>query len=199
MKRNKDIKALVYPKDEKKLRQRSKEVNFNDISLSNDIDTLDKYCKKIVCFALASVQIGIPKRIIYLKSTTLDINIDNKEYNESKILINPVIVSRKGLTEFWEACYSCGEYMGLVERPYEIVVNYYDILGKIHVETFNGFESTVLAHEYDHLDGILHMDIAKEIVKMSKEQRAEFRKTHPYRIISEHCYYKDKSQSKRKL
>ncbi len=139
MKRNKDIKALVYPKDEKKLRQRSKEVNFNDISLSNDIDTLDKYCKKIVCFALASVQIGIPKRIIYLKNTTLDISIDNKEYNESKILINPVIVSRKGLTEFWEACYSCGEYMGLVERPYEIVVNYYDILGKINVEKINGF------------------------------------------------------------
>ena len=51
-------------------------------------------------------------------------------------------------------------------------------------EAFEGFESTVLSHEMDHLDGILHMDIADEVLIMTTEERKEFRKTHEYNIIS---------------
>ena len=185
--------------DEKFLRQISKEVDLNDRKLKKDIQALDKYCKETVCFALASVQIGIPKRIIYLKNTTESIDIENKEYNESRILINPVIISRKGLAEFWEACLSCGNYMGLVDRPYEIEVEYYDTKGIKHNEVFKGFESTVLSHEYDHLDGILHIDVAKELVEMPLEERKEFRKTRPYKIISKDCDYEKNAKLKRKL
>lgn len=188
------IKHITLKDNEDFLRQKSKIVNFKDKNLKEEIDLLDKYCKDTVCFALSAVQIGIPKRIIYLKNTTLDIDIKNKGYNESKILINPVIISKKGLTEFWEACYSCGEYMGLVDRPYQITIEYYDISRNKNIETFNGFEETVLSHEYDHLDGILHIDIAKKIIKMPKEKRIEFRKNHPYKIISKDCYYRQNNK-----
>ena len=50
--------------------------------------------------------------------------------------------------------------------------------------TFEGFPATVFSHEYDHLDGILHMDKALEVLVMEKEERKEFRKEHPYEVFS---------------
>ena len=52
-----------------------------------------------------------------------------------------------------------------------------------------GLLAVVLCHEIDHLDGILHMDVAKEVLVMSKEERKEFRKDHPYKVISKTCEY----------
>ena len=37
----------------------------------------------------------------------------------------------------------------------------------------------------DHLDGILHIDIADEILVMSSEERKKYRQTHGYHIVSE--------------
>ena len=90
---------------------------------------------------------------------------------------------KEGLTTYWEACASCLENVGLVERPYKIKLEYYDINGNKKLSIFEGFESTVLSHEMDHLDGILHIDIAKEIRTMTAEERKIFRQTHGYNII----------------
>ena len=79
--------------------------------------------------------------------------------------------------------------MGLVNRPYEMTVSYYDENGKIHKEVFKDFEATVLSHEMDHLDGILHMDIAEKVIKMPRSERKAFREEHPYKIISKDCEY----------
>ena len=38
------------------------------------------------------------------------------------------------------------------------------------------FESTVLSHELDHLDGILHIDIALELLVIDKEEQKNFAK-----------------------
>ena len=131
--------------------------------------------------ALASIQLGISLRVIYLKKTNLERLEEN--YNEERILINPKIIKEEGLTRYWEACASCINYTGLVERPYKIEVEYFDIEGKKHKETLEGFESTVLSHEMDHLDGILHLDIALKIKNLTKEERKELRKKEPYQII----------------
>lgn len=184
-----NIKRKTIENDELYLRQISQPVLFDDISYKKDIELLEEFCLETECFALAAIQVGVPKRIIYLKNTTLDVPLEDMNHNESKILINPVVVSRKGHTKFWEACLSCLDNMGLVSRPYEMVVQYYDCEGNEHNETFKGFEATVLSHELDHLDGILHMDIAEEVVNMPKEDRKAFREQHPYEIISETCDY----------
>ena len=143
--------------------------------------------------ALAAVQMGIPKRLIYLKNTDLEIikRKNNDEateedinHNEKRVLINPVIISKEGLTDYWEACASCLDNLGHIKRPYKIVVEYQDTNGIFHKDIFEGFESTVLSHEIDHLDGILHMDIADEILIMSREERKQFRKEHGYNVIS---------------
>ena len=139
MKENKKIEAITIQDNEQFLRQISSSVDIkNDKELMNDIDILNQFCKENNVMAMASVQLGIPKRIVYLKNTNLDIinkiqNNSNSEeienYNEKKVLINPTILKREGLTEYWEACASCLDNMGRVLRPYKIELEYYDIYG----------------------------------------------------------------------
>ena len=187
------MKVITIEDNEEYLRQISKPVELNDKELNDNIKVLEKYCKENEVLAMAAVQLGIPKRLIYLKNTNLDIinkmqrNIEteeDKKHNEERILINPTIIKKEGITYYWEACASCLNNMGYVKRPYKIIVEYQDINGNIHKDIFKGFESTVLSHEIDHLDGILHMDIAEEVLVMPKEERKKFRQTHPYEIIS---------------
>ena len=189
---NNNIKSITILDNEQFLRQISKPVNiFDDPELNNNIDVLDLFCKENDVMAMAAVQLGIPKRIIYLKNTNLEIikkiqtnsvTDAEKKYNESRILINPVIISREGLTEYWEACASCLDNCGRVLRPYKINLEYFDINGDKHIEIFEGFESTVLSHEIDHLDGILHIDIAEEVLVMPAEERKKWRQSHGYKI-----------------
>ena len=195
------VKLITINDDEPFLRQISKEVDLNDQELKKDIAELDEYCKNHDVLAMASVQLGIPKRLVYLKNTNLELvnksqknmlTEEEKNYNESRVLINPVIIERLGLTRYWENCASCLDNMGLVERPYKIAVEYQDIDGNLYKEVFEGFEATVLSHEMDHLDGILHMDIALEIKNMPKEERKKFRQTHGYEIISKTCECQEK-------
>lgn len=204
------IKAITIEDNEEYLRQISLPVNLNDPELTSNIEVLAKYCEEEDVMAMAAVQLGISKRIIYLKNTNLDIinkiqedkeSDEERNYNEKKFLINPVITSKEGLTDYWEACVSCLDNMGHVKRPYKIELEYQDINGDVHKETYEGFESTVLSHEMDHLDGILHMDIADEVLVMTTEERKKFRQTHGYNIVSKTGKFEDlikKSKQKKK-
>lgn len=210
--KNNTIKAITIAENEAYLRQISSSVDIvNDKSLINDIDVLDQFCKENEVMAMAAVQLGIPKRLIYLKNTNLDIinkmqtnsvNEEEKKYNEARVLINPVIIKREGLTEYWESCASCLDNCGRVLRPYKIYLEYYDKDGNKLLETFEGFESTVLSHEIDHLDGILHIDIAEELFQMPAEERKVWRQSHGYNVYSKTGNYellKQKNSKKRVL
>ena len=190
-----NLERKTIDKDEEYLRQISKPVDFKTEEYKDAIKELDYFCKNDDnVMAMASVQLGIPLRLIYLKKT--DLNRLEEEYNEERVLINPKIIKEEGLTRYWEACASCLDYTGLIERPYKIDLEYFDSQGEKHREVFEGFESTVLSHEIDHLNGILHMDIALKIKKLTKEERVELRKKEPYQIIRKEGRY---TPEKRKL
>ena len=181
------LKALTIKEDEKFLRQISSVVDFADKDLARNIKDIKEYCSANQdLYAMACIQLGIPKRIIYIKSTKQNDTTANAEKDQI-LMINPEILSKKGKTEFWEACVSGLENFGLVERPYEIVVKYQDENGDFQIQKFEGFSSTVISHELDHLDGIFHMDRAKKLLHLPSTQRVEFRKIHPYKIISKDC------------
>lgn len=198
---NEIIKQITILDNEDYLRQVSLEVDIlNDKDLINDIKILEKFCLDNTVLAMAAVQLGIPKRLIYIKNTNLDIvnrfqadALEEEEngYNEARVLINPVIKRREGLTEYWEACASCLDSCGRVLRPYKIEVEYYDIDGVKHNEEFEGFESTVLSHEYDHLDGILHMDVALEVLYFTPEERKAWRLEHGYKVYEKEGDYEE--------
>lgn len=195
------LESITIENNERYLRQISKKVNIADPELHNNIVVLQNYCMQNDVMAMAAIQLGIPKRIVYVKNTNLDIlnkrltdegKEETKDYNEAKVLINPEIIAREGITTFWEACASCSwyegkikkSYIGKVKRPYKIKVRYFDLEGIEHEDYFEGFCSTVLCHEIDHLDGILHIDIADKVIKGAKEEKIELRKKEGYTIIS---------------
>lgn len=177
------MEAKKIDNDLEWLRQVSKEVDLSTDDISEDLKVLEEYCLGHGVFAMAAVQLGIPKRLVYIKNTDLD-KIEDEEWNEATVLVNPIIKRRIGLTQYWEACASCLDNMGLVLRPYLVEIEYLDIQGNKQQMTFEGFPATVFSHEYDHLDGILHMDKALEVLVMDKEERKEFRKEHPYEVFS---------------
>ena len=187
------LKAITIADNEAFLRQKSAPVDLKDNKLSNNISVLDQFCKENDVMAMAAIQLGIPKRLIYLKNTNLEIinkmqsnraTEEEQNYNESRVLINPVIIKAKGHTRFIERCESCLDYVAIVDRPYLVEVEYYDVNGnKIH-ETFEGFKATVFSHEYDHLNGILHIDLSNDVRKMTWDETKKYREEHPYEIIS---------------
>ena len=147
------LESITIENNEQYLRQFSKEVDISDPELHNNIVVLQDYCMQNDVMAMAAVQLGIPKRIVYVKNTNLEIlnkrltdegKEETKDYNEAKVLINPEIISKEGLTTFWEACASCswyeGEvkkwYNGKVKRPYKIRVRYFDIEGNEHEDEY---------------------------------------------------------------
>ena len=179
--------------DEEYLRQGSKDVIKGDPKLKEELKMLSSYCRDNEVFAMAAVQLGIPKKIIYIKTTDekASYGIDIVD-DEAIIMINPKIISETGETYFWENCVSCMDNTGKVKRPYQIKVKYYDENFEEKEEHIEGFKATVFSHEYDHLFGILHMDIAEEIKVMPLEERKIFRQRpeNKYNIVSKTKEYK---------
>jgi len=138
-----EIETKTIENDLEFLRQISREVDFEKDNYKEVIEKLDYYCKNVgLVMAMAAVQIGIPLRILYLKKT--DFSRLDEEYNEGRVLINPKILKQEGLTTYWEACASCLDNFGHVRRAYKITIEYLDINGFKHKETFIGFAATVL-------------------------------------------------------
>ena len=52
-----------------------------------------------------------------------------------------------------------------VFRQESVIIKYQDEKFGVHQETFNGFISRVIQHEYDHLEGILFVDYLKPLKK----------------------------------
>jgi len=180
--------------DEDFLRQISTPIDFEKDNVKGIIESLREYCSNNAVYAMAPVQIGIPKRLIYLKNTNENMNNNfDKQYDESTILINPIIKEAKGHTRFLEGCESCTDGLdnhgttiflaGLIDRPYSVTIEYYDENNSLRTEEFTGFKATVFMHEYDHLDGILHLDKAREILRLNLEQMRMYRTYHPQEVI----------------
>lgn len=188
-----ELDRKTIEKDKNYLRQISAAIDFKKDNYMDVVEKLKNYCSKHYCYALAPVQIGIPKRVIYIKNTSQNMENNVTEgYDEGLIYINPVITSEEGCTTFLEGCESCiyqkdGEiihYAGVVNRPYKIAVSYYDLNGNKKDKNIEGFEATVFCHEYDHLNGILHMDLSEEIYEMTIDEMKKYRLDHPYKVVS---------------
>lgn len=184
------LKRITIEDNKEYLRQISTDIDFKKDDLNKYLKDIKEFCEHSELFALAPVQVGIPKRIIYVRNTSQDMTKNlNSLYNEDIIYINPVIKKMYGHTKFLEGCGSCkfsdDTYItGVLDRPYKIEIEYFDINANKNTKTIEGFETTVFCHEYDHLNGILHMDRINETYKMTLEEMRIYRTNHPYEIIS---------------
>jgi len=115
---------------------------------------------------IAAPQIGIMKRF-FVAMPHVDAE-DEETRDRIYFMINPEITYTEGTQEYSEGCLSVPGYMGLVDRPYKIRIKAADLDGKEHEYEFEGFEATVFCHEYDHLEGILYSDIAKDMMTVEE-------------------------------
>ncbi len=98
---------------------------------------------------LAAPQVGILRRIAV---------VDIYDDTGVKVLINPVITEKDGKSIDQEGCLSVPGYVGEVERPAHIKVEYTTIDGIETSMDAEGLLARAICHEIDHLDGILFVD-----------------------------------------
>lgn len=123
------------------------------IKLINDMqDTMNGSAH---CVGIAAPQVGASLRII-----TVNVALNQKPHrnNGLLIMINPVITCMSGKLKSREGCLSVPDFTGNVARKDKITVEYMDIKGTQKILKTSGFESIVIQHEIDHLNGIVFLD-----------------------------------------
>lgn len=156
-------KILVY--GDEILRKESKEVH----KVSAKIKTLVKDLKDTMYAAngvgLAAPQIGENIRVF-----VIDVSEEDEPYNPI-VFVNPKIIQKSGATNSYEGCLSFPEAYTNVRRYENVKVKALDINGRPFV--LEAFEGSLLAraiqHEFDHLDGILFVDHARNRFEADKE------------------------------
>ena len=109
---------------------------------------------------LASIQIGIPKRIIVLDVTNKD------EKKKPLCFINPEIKKISDNTsKYEEGCLSIPNTFIEIERPKTCWVEYIDIDGNKKEMKCDDLLSTCIQHEINHLDGKLIIDFLSKLKK----------------------------------
>ena len=105
---------------------------------------------------LAAPQIGKNIRMIAVRHKDGDL-----------VMFNPKFF-RKSLIKEWgeEGCLSVPNKYGQVKRSKKVVLKYIDLNGDEKKITAQGMLARVIQHEVDHLDGILFIDKAKDIVEI---------------------------------
>ncbi len=112
---------------------------------------------------LAAIQIGYPRRIFLLRN-----GINTNGEAENNVYINPVIIAKSQEQKLDnEACLSLPGMIVRCKRPKSVTIQYFDLNGKIQIETFKGFWSRCVMHEMSHLEGVL---ITSELEKIASKQ-----------------------------
>ena len=92
-----ELKAKNINADLEYLRQVSEEIDLNDPKLSEYIASLKDYFNYQPALAMAAVQLGIPKRLIYIRNTNYQ-DLEGEGIDEARVLINPKIIRKTGHT-----------------------------------------------------------------------------------------------------
>jgi peptide deformylase len=114
-------------------------------------------------YGLAAPQLGVLKRLI-----VVDVSVGEKA-DSLIVLANPELINAEGDQYEEEGCLSIPEFTAKVHRPQRVIVSGQDLKGGERVVEGERVLSRVLAHEIDHLNGILFIDhlgaIKRDIIK----------------------------------
>ena len=110
------------------------------------IETMYKYNG----VGLSAVQVGVLKRVVVIDVT--------EDRTEPIVLINPKITKAKGEHEVEEGCLSFPNQYAKLIRPKEVTVEALDRSGKKITIKGKDLLAQAIAHELDHLDGVVFVD-----------------------------------------
>ena len=153
------IRKIVTLEDEL-LRKKSREVTEINDRIITLLDDMKDTLTKAEGVGLAAPQVGILRRIFIINQGIEDDELDFVEF------INPVIVKRgKKQVEMMEGCLSVPGKSANVVRPETVVVEATDREGNRFEYKASGLMARCVYHEYDHLEGILYIDKADEVLE----------------------------------
>jgi peptide deformylase len=112
---------------------------------------------------LAANQVALPYRLFVMNPTA-----DPEQKEHELVLINPVILERRGSVEGEEGCLSFPGLYQKVRRARTIKVQAYYLDGKaVEIVPTESLTSRVIQHEIDHLDGVLFIDKMGALAKFA--------------------------------
>ena len=115
------------------------------------------FSKAFMSRGLAAPQMGVSRRLIVCGI-----------YGEIKVLINPEIVETSGAYAGYENCLSLPDHERLIiNRPGFIKVKYTGVDNRETILAAAKGYAALLAHEIDHLNGILYIDHQQDSVKQN--------------------------------
>lgn len=160
-----NLEIIEYP--DKRLKERSKDVEVFDEKLHRLLDAM--YIKMLESngIGLAAIQVAHP-----IRALIIHIPDEDGALNETNLLeiINPCFITQDGCTTYQEGCLSVPKFYEDIERFDVVVVEYQDRFGEKKSIEANGLLSVALQHEIDHLNGVLFID------KLSYTRRKKFEK-----------------------
>ncbi len=130
--------------------------------------------------AISAVQIGKPIRLFIISRKVFGTDADDPKdikIKKDMVFINPKITKvSKAKQELEEGCLSVRYVYGKVLRPEKVTVEALDESGKKFSRGFSGLLAQIVQHENDHLNGILFIDKATNLQKISHEEYVELLK-----------------------
>jgi peptide deformylase len=111
---------------------------------------------------LAATQVALPYQLLVMNITG-----DPEQRDREEILINPVIVERKGIVEDEEGCLSFPGLYQRIRRAKTLKVQAYDVKGQLVEKVVQDLEARAWQHEIDHLNGVLFIDKMGTIARLS--------------------------------
>ncbi len=154
------LDILCFP--DSRLRTIAKSVEQVDDPLRRLIDDMFETMYAAPGIGLAATQINVHRRVL-----VMDLS---EEKDQPLVLINPMILERRGEQEGDEGCLSVPDYYESVERAEYVRVEALDRDGKQFELEAEGLLAVCIQHEMDHLDGKLFVDYISKL-KRSRIQK----------------------------
>ncbi len=161
----------IIQAEDKVLRAKAKEVKIGEITSPTIKKILDQLKKSLEQeadgVAIAAPQIGVSLRIFVVSKRAFEITSGKEGKFEDQVFINPVITKlSKEKEEMEEGCLSVRWKYGKVMRSEKATITAYDENGKKFSRGATGLIAQIFQHETDHLDGVLFIDKADNIVDL---------------------------------
>lgn len=131
--------------------------------------------------AIAAPQVGIPIRAFVVRNgegTYAMVNpvvVWHSDKDPDEIILGPGNTPIPRRSPSWERCLSIPDVEHLVIRPQLVKIEYSTIKDVRHRASYHGFHARVVAHEIDHLNGILISDVSSGYQPIAEGDGSESR------------------------
>lgn len=170
------MKLPIYAFGHPILRKKTVEIEDHYPSLKKLLDNMFETMYYSKGMGLAAPQIGRNIRIFVVDTLQLDKDERDETASEfiKEVFINPIVIEESGEKwEYEEGCLSIPDIRGNVIRPPQIRIEYFNADFQLKDKVYDGITARVIQHEYDHLEGVLFVDLLKPLKKRFVQKRLD--------------------------